>query len=881
MSWVVRDKVVYDSNGYAIGKVNDDGSMVSSDAYASPLGTYSNGVANWNAANSKEATSGSPPAKLYPAPVSNTSSTPSASTTTSSTSGSAPSAWTPPETVTNPPASTSTTAKATVPMVKEDTVQRIIDEAKGYLGMQYGWGGDGSNGTIDCSGLVMQSFAAVGITLPHHAQTIYSNYGSAVTKANLQPGDLVFYDNGKNGEQVGHVAIYVGNGQVIEAGDPVKVINMNYRSDVVGYKRVVTQSGHAAPPAYTASPGVGEYAQTGAGASALYSAMSSKESINDIFQKQLGRDASSSEISMIEGGNWSADHVNRYIMSLPAWIGSNGYNSYFADANSVWRSLIGTTALPQNLVTSWAQKGYTQNQIAEAIRALPEYKTGVEVQTSKVNMMADWEAKTGRKMSDVAKAQMDTAIEQNWSAEMWDSWVKAQPEYANGIEVEGQKASVQSVLEQLWGIGAVVDKLAEDPNYIENVVYAAVGKGASQAVIEEWARSQPEYMQGPGAASDKETLRNFYATIMRAPIKEDYLDSLVRAGTTTDQLIQILRQTDEYKAYFAGKPSWMTETEFVAQKMTFNVVGADYFNNPDYQYSPEQLSFFMEHGITPSELGQRYAWTEAATAELAHDNWLGEAIGKSYTQADIYAMVSGAEGSGQMKADLLEAQNRRNFDESFKMYTGRMPTEADYQYLRDNYVSPNEYAARMHAVETAVTQFANYDKIFRRVYGFGADMTKLQDVAMGAEGSGAYQALMDAAEELDRYTLVWRQYSNGVDPTPSQYAQWAGFAGPEELQKRLNVKEWMDQQGPTIMKTWDDYWTAGGSAPMTSGQLETLLGQYQGWGALDAKLQAAKDHKAAQDQARNNWLSQGTAVAYTTITSFGGPQTPLLRAPQG
>jgi len=94
-----------------------------------------------------------------------------------------------------------------------------VETAYAQLGDTYVWGGEGPD-EFDCSGLTMYSYAAAGVSLPHSSKS-QSTMGVAVSRDELLPGDLVFYYS-----PVSHVAIYVGDGQIIHAstyGKPVSL----------------------------------------------------------------------------------------------------------------------------------------------------------------------------------------------------------------------------------------------------------------------------------------------------------------------------------------------------------------------------------------------------------------------------------------------------------------------------------------------------------------------------------------------------------------------------------------------------------------------------------------------------------------------------------
>jgi peptidoglycan DL-endopeptidase CwlO len=108
-----------------------------------------------------------------------------------------------------------------------------VKTALAQLGDMYGVGASGPD-TFDCSGLTMYAYAAAGVTLPHSSRA-QSTMGVAVSRAELQPGDLVFFYS-----PVSHVGIYIGNGQMVHAsvtGRPVAVTSVD-KAGYVGARRV-------------------------------------------------------------------------------------------------------------------------------------------------------------------------------------------------------------------------------------------------------------------------------------------------------------------------------------------------------------------------------------------------------------------------------------------------------------------------------------------------------------------------------------------------------------------------------------------------------------------------------------------------------------------
>ena len=128
----------------------------------------------------------------------------------------------------------------TTPVVTKSTGEKVVDYAKQFIGTPYVSGGNSLTSGVDCSGFTKQVFAKFNINLQRSSRSQYASNGVAVSKANLKPGDLVFYGY----SSITHVAIYIGNGQIIHApapGQSVSIAPLWQRGDapIVGYKRVV------------------------------------------------------------------------------------------------------------------------------------------------------------------------------------------------------------------------------------------------------------------------------------------------------------------------------------------------------------------------------------------------------------------------------------------------------------------------------------------------------------------------------------------------------------------------------------------------------------------------------------------------------------------
>lgn len=144
----------------------------------------------------------------------------------------------------------------------DPTAESLLKTARNYLGIPYLWGGTSIKG-MDCSGFTKTSYFMHGIVLPRDASQqalvgdkvdIFENDSLSIDKAlkNLKPGDHLFFAANKKTGRVTHTAIYIGNGDFIQAAGLVRINSMIYGSKnyddfqsrtLVGARRILTAIG--------------------------------------------------------------------------------------------------------------------------------------------------------------------------------------------------------------------------------------------------------------------------------------------------------------------------------------------------------------------------------------------------------------------------------------------------------------------------------------------------------------------------------------------------------------------------------------------------------------------------------------------------------------
>jgi len=129
----------------------------------------------------------------------------------------------------------------------------VVQAAQRYLGVPYTWGGTDASTGFDCSGLVQQVYADLGVSLPRTSSQQATTGRAVASLAEAQPGDLVFFDNSSSRAGIDHVGIYVGGGKMIAApqeGDVVKVQSVGTPSLI---RRVLPDAAASAASTTTAS----------------------------------------------------------------------------------------------------------------------------------------------------------------------------------------------------------------------------------------------------------------------------------------------------------------------------------------------------------------------------------------------------------------------------------------------------------------------------------------------------------------------------------------------------------------------------------------------------------------------------------------------------
>jgi cell wall-associated NlpC family hydrolase len=114
----------------------------------------------------------------------------------------------------------------------------IVNFARKFVGNPYVWGGNSLTKGCDCSGFIHLVYKNFGYTVPRYSMS-FLNTGTPVEYEDMQPGDIIIYER-LNG--IGHVAIYMGDGKIVEAQSSKAGITDNRSVDcreIIGIRRII------------------------------------------------------------------------------------------------------------------------------------------------------------------------------------------------------------------------------------------------------------------------------------------------------------------------------------------------------------------------------------------------------------------------------------------------------------------------------------------------------------------------------------------------------------------------------------------------------------------------------------------------------------------
>lgn len=128
------------------------------------------------------------------------------------------------------------TAHAPVTSYNPSHNQRLLAIALEQQGVPYRYGGNNPRSGFDCSGLIQFSFANVGKRIPRTTKQQFQSR-QPISMAQIRPGDLLFYET--EGRRPGHVALYIGRGEMIHAPSSGKNVKINRLNNPYWRKRLI------------------------------------------------------------------------------------------------------------------------------------------------------------------------------------------------------------------------------------------------------------------------------------------------------------------------------------------------------------------------------------------------------------------------------------------------------------------------------------------------------------------------------------------------------------------------------------------------------------------------------------------------------------------
>lgn len=415
---------------------------------------------------------------------------------------------------------------------------------------------------------------------------------------------------------------------------------------------------------------------------------------------------------------------------------------------------------------------------------------------------------------------------------------------------------------------------------------------------ERWLRTTDSANAGNYGAAKRSAITEVFTSILqRQPTDEEIsktsdwmnLVSGPIGSLNSSALVERIRQTDEWKAKYEFKPDYMDETEWLATSDSFQAVGNWYFNDTpfggdNFQYTDQEIAQLINEDWTTGSLISYYQAVEESKYDKAvYGPLLEDVFGQSFSDEEWFALANGGEGSGELRAELVQGQHLSSFKEAFVDLYGREPTPSEYSSMAEDWVSPDQMKRDFAAGQMAEAMYPEISNLLSSTLGESISLDDLKNLALGRAGSGALNAKIAEARRLDQYTEVYQDIY-GRDPSPAELKASADeFSTPAQMRRDNSAGLQAEENLPETNELLEE--TMGVST--SADELKNVYLERAGTGSFRAMLVEARNRLEFREAYRQvhgrdengEWIDP-TPEDYERITNEFISPTELLREHQ-